>query len=218
MLVTCVVPVWNGETYLAQALASIFAQSYRGFEVIIVDDGSTDRTAAIIAEQTHKLQLIRQENAGPAVSRNRGIAAASGDLIAFLDHDDLWEPRKLERQVAAFASTPGLAACTGLVREFIEDEFASHAAVVGNISSAIMISRQAINLIGPLNQNLNHADIPEWLLRARAAGCREAVLPEVVTLRRRHAGNRSQFHNARARREYLGVLKANLDRNRQAAS
>jgi glycosyltransferase involved in cell wall biosynthesis len=211
------VPVWNGEKYLAQALASIFAQSYRAFEVIIVDDGSTDRTAAIIAAQPHKLRLIRQENAGPVVARNRGIAAAAGDLIAFLDYDDLWEPWKLELQVAAFTSNPGLAICTGLVREFMEHESAHRIAVVGNISSAMMISRQAVNRIGPLNQNLNHADIPEWLLRARAAGCQQAVLPEVLTLRRRHAGNRSQFYNARARLEYISVLKANLDRNRAAS-
>jgi glycosyltransferase involved in cell wall biosynthesis len=217
MLVTCVVPVWNGETHLPQALDSIFAQSFREFEVIIVDDGSTDGTAAIIAAQTKPLRLIRQENAGPVVSRNRGITAASGDLIAFLDCDDLWEPWKLELQVAAFASNPGLAACTGLVREFMEDESPPRAAVAGNIASAMMMSRRAVKQVGPLNQNLNHADILEWLLRARAAGCQEVVLPEVVTLRRRHAGNRSQFYNARARREYLGVLKANLDRHRQAS-
>jgi glycosyltransferase involved in cell wall biosynthesis len=220
-LVTCIVTVWNGEAYLTKALDSIFAQSYRAFEVIVIDDGSSDRSCAMIAAETRPLRFIRQENTGAIIARNRGIAAAAGDFIAFLDHDDIWAPQKLERQIA-LAGAADYFACIGLVQEFHEDDSGRFmprgAPVVGNLPSTFMLSRRAINLVGPLNPALRYADTPEWILRARSAGLQETILHEIVTYRRRHARNDSQLRNFAMRREYLGILKANLDRNRQAAA
>jgi len=221
-LVTCVVPVRNGQDFLAQALDSIFAQTCNALEVIVVDDGSTDSTRALVAARPEPIRLITQRNAGPVVARNRAIAVASGAVIAFLDHDDLWAPDKLARQLAVFAEQPDLAACTGMVREFRDDaagaRILSNETVTGNIPSAIMLSRQAIDRIGPLNENLAHGDMPDWILRARHAGLRMMVLPDVLTLRRRHASNRSQLLNTTVRRDFLRVLKAELGRRRAAAA
>lgn len=217
-LVTCVVPVWNGEAFLAQALDSIFAQCCGPLEVIVVDDGSTDASQALVAARPEPIRLIVQRNAGPIVARNRAIAMAAGALIAFLDHDDLWLPDKLARQLAVFAEQPDLAACTGMVREFRDDaagaRIESADIVTGNIPSAIMLSRQVIERIGPLDESLDHGDMPDWILRARHAGLRLVALPDVVTLRRRHTSNRSQLLNAGVRRDFLRVLKADLDRRR----
>lgn len=107
-LISCIVPVFNGERYLWEALESIFAQTYRPIEVLVVDDGSTDGTGAVAASYGSRLRYLWQPNAGPAAARNRGLEAARGEFVAFLDADDLWHPEKLARQMARFAARPGL--------------------------------------------------------------------------------------------------------------
>jgi len=98
--VTCVIPVYNGERFLGNALDSALGQSRPPDEIIVVDDGSTDATAAVAARYGGRIAYHRHENAGPAVARNRGIKAGCGDLVAILDADDLWHTDKLARQVA----------------------------------------------------------------------------------------------------------------------
>src|SRR3954451_22735593 len=87
-LVSCIVPVFNGERYLREALQSILAQSYRPIEVVVVDDGSTDRSPVVVAGFGREVRYLRQENAGPAAARNHGVQEARGELLAFLDADD----------------------------------------------------------------------------------------------------------------------------------
>src|SRR5436190_9496549 len=95
-LISCIVPVFNGDRYLAETLDSILAQTHRPIEIIVVDDGSTDGTSAIAAEYGEKIRYIRQENSGVASARNLGLQSARGDFIAFLDADDLWHAGKLQ--------------------------------------------------------------------------------------------------------------------------
>jgi glycosyltransferase involved in cell wall biosynthesis len=106
--VSVVIPVFNAAALVASALRSVFAQTFLDYEVILVDDGSEDREAltAALAEFSGRVQCIRQPNAGPARARNTGIAAATGELVAFLDADDEWLPEKLARQVEYFARYP----------------------------------------------------------------------------------------------------------------
>src|SRR5262245_10754564 len=99
-LVSCIVPVYNGEAFLGEALASIRAQRHRPIEILVVDDGSTDGTAAVVMAADAGIRYMRQDNAGGAAARNRGIGMARGTFVAFLDADDLWPPEKLERQIA----------------------------------------------------------------------------------------------------------------------
>jgi glycosyltransferase involved in cell wall biosynthesis len=116
-LVSVIVPAWNAQGTLGETLRSAAAQTCRDLEIIIVDDGSTDDTAAIAAEfcaSDPRARLIRQENRGVAAARNRAIDDARGDYIAPLDADDLWHPEKIERQLRTFADSPprvGLVYC-----------------------------------------------------------------------------------------------------------
>src|ERR1051325_8123716 len=101
-LVSIIVPVCNGESSIADALASALGQTYKTVEVIVVDDGSRDRTREIveaIARRDGRVRLVTQDNRGVAAPRNRALADATGDLVAPLDADDLWDPQKIERQV-----------------------------------------------------------------------------------------------------------------------
>src|SRR5690242_4967891 len=93
--VTCIVPVFNGERYLGEALDSIFAQGHQPLEVLVVDDGSTDGSAAVAKSYGDRVRYFFQPNAGPAAARNLGLEAARGEFIAFLDADDLWHRDKL---------------------------------------------------------------------------------------------------------------------------
>lgn len=106
-LVTIVVPTCNSAGFVGDALASVFAQTFQDFEIVVVDDASTDATVALVrALRDPRIALIElPSNVGPAASRNAGIRAARGRYLAFLDSDDLWHPRKLEIQVAAMRSS-----------------------------------------------------------------------------------------------------------------
>ena len=96
-MISCIVPVYNGERYLAETLQSILGQRVGPLEVIVVDDGSTDGTAGVARRFGSAIRVLHQTNAGPAAARNLGLSEARGDFVAFLDADDLWKPDKLAR-------------------------------------------------------------------------------------------------------------------------
>jgi glycosyltransferase involved in cell wall biosynthesis len=99
MLVSVIIPTFNNADYLVQAIESVLAQTYQNFEIIVVDDASTDNTEQVLQPYAERICYVRQDQCGPSVARNRGILQAHGELIAFLDADDLWRPAKLARQV-----------------------------------------------------------------------------------------------------------------------
>lgn len=105
--ISVIVPVYNLEQYIVDTIESVFAQTYQHFELIVVDDGSTDRTAEICESFNEpKLKLIRQKNQGANAARNAGLRAAKGDYIAFLDGDDLWLPEKLAKHIEHLEQSP----------------------------------------------------------------------------------------------------------------
>lgn len=107
--VSVVIPTYNRARLICETLDSVLAQTYRDFEIIVVDDGSTDGTQEVVSRYGPSLRYLRQENAGPAAARNAGIRASGGEYVAFLDSDDLWLPRKLEEEMAVLASEPSCA-------------------------------------------------------------------------------------------------------------
>src|SRR5882672_407459 len=110
-LVSVIIPTYNRAAVVGAAIESVLDQTYRDFEVIVVDDGSTDETPATLNRYADRIRVVRQTNAGAAAARNRGIAASRSALIAFQDSDDLWLPHKLERQVALMQRAGPLVPC-----------------------------------------------------------------------------------------------------------
>ena len=104
--VTVIIPAYNAGRTISIAIESVFAQTFRDHEVVVVDDGSTDDTGERVAEYGSAVRYVRQPNGGPGSARNEALRHARGRLVAFLDADDVWLPRKLERQVAYFAQYP----------------------------------------------------------------------------------------------------------------
>src|SRR3954470_15704279 len=117
-LVSALVPVFNGERFLAEALDSIFAQRWEPLEVVVVDDGSTDRSAEIA--RSYSVSYLHQENAGIATARNAAIEAAGGEIVAFLDADDVWLPGSLEKRVEHLLDTPEVGFVVGRMEVFLE--------------------------------------------------------------------------------------------------
>lgn len=107
--VSVVITTFNQASYIGEALGSVLVQTYPLHQIILVDDGSRDDTRAVVAPYRDRIRYVRQANHGVAGARNAGVAAADGDLIAFLDGDDVWAPDKVERQVAAAAAYPAAA-------------------------------------------------------------------------------------------------------------
>lgn len=105
-----IIPTHNRCDFVREAIASVLAQTYQDFELIVVDDGSTDRTAEVVHEFPG-IRYVFQENRGVSAARNHGVSLSSGKMLAFLDSDDLWQPRKLERQVEFFAAQPEMRIC-----------------------------------------------------------------------------------------------------------
>jgi glycosyltransferase involved in cell wall biosynthesis len=224
-LISCIVPVFNGERYLREAIDSIFAQTYGTLEILVADDGSTDGTPGIVAGFGNRLRYLRQDNQGPAAARNLGLGAASGELVAFLDADDLWHPEKLERQMARFQARPELGYCVTYSQNFWIPELRAEAEkyrdhrvaqpVPGYVTQTLLARRAVFDSVGPFNTALAHGDSTEWFLRAAARGATMEILPDVLTYRRLHGENRSRLEASASREEFLQILKSSLDRRRR---
>jgi glycosyltransferase involved in cell wall biosynthesis len=224
--VSVIIPVYNGAKYLAEAVDSALAQTVPPDEIVIVDDGSTDSTPAVIASYGARVRTVRQDNRGGAAAMNRGVAAATGTLIAFLDSDDLWEPTKTAIQLQALAEDPSLEAVFGLVRQFVSLELDaetagrfvySDAPLRGVSKVTMMIRRDSFLRVGPYNEALRAADFVDWYPRALDVGLRSRIVPTVMTRRRLHGANNGVRQRALQRANNLDALKAALDRRRGRA-
>lgn len=110
-MISVIIPTYNRAEWLTEAVESVLAQTWRDFELIVVDDGSTDDTAHRLAVYGDRLRYVQQANAGVSAARNHGIRLARGKWLAFLDSDDLWEPEKLAAQMAFFRENPNAHIC-----------------------------------------------------------------------------------------------------------
>jgi glycosyltransferase involved in cell wall biosynthesis len=224
-LVSIVLPVYNGERYLAEAIDSVLGQSYRAIELIAVDDGSTDGTAAILRAYHDRLRSEWQPNQGAGAARNRGVTLARGELLGFLDADDIWVDGRVARQVAALAADPECEAVLGHVAHFYSPELddAQRSRIVepeaapGTFHAGTMLIRRASFLrVGYLPTSYKLGEFIDWFLRAEEARLRSVTLPEVALRRRLHLGHVG-LRQRQYRSDYVRILKAAMDRRRAAA-
>jgi glycosyltransferase involved in cell wall biosynthesis len=203
-------------------------QSYRPIEIIVADDGSTDRSAAIAKQYAPIVRYLRQLNAGPTAARNQGLGAAQGEFIAFLDADDLWHREKLARQMARFAARPELDYCVTHAQNFWVSELVDEAQRFRNhrianpipaFTTATLLARRSLfDKIGCFNPNLPHGDSTEWFLRAAEHGAVSELMPDVLLYRRLHAENRSRLRAPYSREQYLQIIKVSLERRRRLSA
>jgi len=222
MEISVIIPVYNGERYLSQAIESVLAQTLPPLEIIVVDDGSTDASVAVAERYAKRVRIDRQENSGAASARNRGIDLARGSLLAFLDADDLWTPDKLRLQAGALEEDPGPAIVLGKVKQFISPDVAGDAGLhlraeletmPAYLIGAMLIRKDDFKTVGMLDEGLQLGEYIEWFNRAVDLGLRHKVLDRVVLKRRIHTSNQGIYKRPHVK-DYLSIVKSALDRRR----
>lgn len=191
-LISVISPAYNATAFYDAWLASIQAQCYRNLEVILVDDGSTDDLLGRAKKAPPFLRYVRQDNRGPAAARNTGIRASNGDLIAFLDMDDLWAPGHLCRMVSALGSEPDFQIAQGLIRNFLLDEgrpfYCSRPYRFINLGSAVF-ERQVFDRCGTFDEEMQFAEDFDFVIRCWEQGMRKRDVHELSLLYHRHSNN-----------------------------
>jgi glycosyltransferase involved in cell wall biosynthesis len=220
-LVSVVVPAYQAEAYLAEALESALAQDYGRVEVILVDDGSTDRTAEIAAG--HGVTVLRQANGGPAAARNAGLRQARGGFLAIHDSDDIWPADRLSLQVAHLLEHPEDGLVMGLTEVFVTPgeprprhypRIAETGPYPGHPSTAL-VRRKIFDLVGPFDESLRLSEDLDWLARAQDAGVGIGRLERTLLHYRIHAANTSRQTGA-VESATLRMLRASVARKRGA--
>jgi glycosyltransferase involved in cell wall biosynthesis len=197
--VCVIIPTYNRAAMVSEAVASVLAQTWPDFELLVVDDGSTDDTAAALAPYASRLRLLRRERrGGVSAARNAGIKASCGEWLAFLDSDDLWLPEKLARQLAFLSGNPGLLICqteeTWVRRGVRVNQPRTHRKIGGRIflpslerclvsPSAVILHRRLLERHGGFDEDLPAAeDYDLWLRLAWRYDI--GLLPEPLIVKR----------------------------------
>lgn len=225
LTVSCIIPVFNGERHLAEAVESVLAQTAPASEILAIDDGSTDASADVLARYGGRVRYVRQAHGGPASARNRGIALAAGELVAFIDQDDRWHPEKLATQVACFAEDPDLSLCFAHAELFWDtdladegDAYRSHprgTRVPAYSTPALLARRSTFERVGSFDTDLLFGDATDWTLRAMDARLGIRLLPETLLYHRMHAGNLTR-RRTESKAEFVRIVRATLARRRAA--
>jgi hypothetical protein len=222
-LVSVIIPVHNGERFVAEAVGSVLAQNYPALEIIIIDDGSTDGTEAAVRRLPCEVHYFKQAKQGPAAARNRGIIDASGDLVAFLDVDDLWPEHTLRRLVDELLRDPELEVARGYSQVMEFDAAANRYEYRGNPRESFPYSiacgvyrKRVFDRVGLFDRALLFGEDTDWYNRAN-----ELKVPirrvDAVTLHvRRHGMNMTEGKTL-VELNMLRVLKKSIDRQRATA-
>lgn len=220
--ISIIVPVYNGDRFLAEALNSILQQEYHPLEVLVIDDGSTDRSAAV-ASTFPAVRLLRKPHSGVAPTLNLGLRHATGELLGFLDADDRWLPGKLARQVAELTQRPELDIVFGQTRQFTVrqtgygDEVIYYAAQAAPHKSSMLIRRTAFMRAGEFAEQQDCHDFLDWYARAMDRGLQAVMVDQVTNERRIHDQNLGRIAAGAQRSQYLSTLRAIVTLRRQPA-
>lgn len=218
-----IVPVYNGAEFVGATLASVCAQGYSPSEIIVVDDGSTDNLAQVVAsfQESHwpGLQYVYQANSGPAAARNRGLELVRGELIAFLDADDLWVAGAIPALTDQL-TTDDVQLVVGCMQsvQTANDGGAGRLLPIGQVwfsfsLSATIFRRQCFDQVGEFDPTLRFGEDVDWFLRAREAGLAIGVHDTVVAWRRRHDRNMTR-DTEQSNHYFLVALRKSLQRRR----
>jgi glycosyltransferase involved in cell wall biosynthesis len=188
-LVSVIMAAYNAEQYVADALESVRAQDWQPLEVVVVDDGSTDRTAEIV-RSFPEVVYVRQENAGPSAARNAAVARSTGELVANFDSDDLLPPSRVRLQAEYLVAHPEVGACFGRQEWLNAPEWMARDSVYGDLDgiplSSAMFRREVLDRLGGYDPSFVHGEDMDLLVRMREQGIAYHVLPDVVLFRRYH--------------------------------
>jgi len=213
--ISVIIPVYNGGSFLGEAVESVIRQSLRPFEIIVVDDGSEDDTAAV-AQSYPQVIYFYQSNRGVSAARNSGIDLSTGSIVTFLDHDDLMVPDSLKNRIDYFIQNPQTQ-CLIAKHESFQDEAAGKQIWIrpDEFDTAhygfgyLMFRRSLFEIVGKYNPEITMCENIELLIRAQKMGVPLAKFPEVVVKKRVHAANVSRNVET-AQLSLLGIIQSSI--------
>jgi glycosyltransferase involved in cell wall biosynthesis len=213
---TVVIPVFNGAAFIGAAIGSILSQTIRPQRVIVVDDGSTDQTAAEVRSFGGLVELISQSNSGPGAASTHGMKLVETEFMAFIDADDLWMQNKAALQLRRLAAEPALDGvfAHAMVSRTGEPPFADLpiAPIWGRTS--LMVRTESARRIGPVvDPPGRRGEMIDWIARGRAMGVRFEMMDEALTVRRVHEGSLT-YRRSGADVGYLAIARAAIHRRR----
>jgi len=234
-LVSIIIPAYNAELYIETAINSILNQSHQHFEIIIINDGSTDSTETVVNQFSDaRIRIISQTNGGMSSARNAGLRAATGEFISFLDSDDYWLPKKLEKQVALLQDNPDLGFCSTQTRvetpdgEFVNDwlcpvinisivhTIMSKSASIAGSASSVLARKEVQQKVGFFDESLTGLEDTDMWIRF-AAISNYCCIPETLTviLKRSNSVSRSLSNMRNSGLKVLQKNKHLLDKKSQ---
>lgn len=223
--ISVIIPTHNRAEFLMDVLESVYCQTRKPFEIIVVDDGSTDNTREAVSKSFKDVDYIHQKNSGPAAARNAGIARARGDVIVFLDDDDLLLPKAFELTVGRLESKIGfeIDIVSGLIMRVenikkIHGKYTYKAippAWPERLIGSALIRKHLFDKVGLFDETLFLGEDIDWFMRAREKQVRFSFLPEITYLYRMHQNNLTK-NKHESQRFILKVLKKSLTRRAKA--
>ncbi|GAB4370555.1 MAG: hypothetical protein Kow00121_11360 [Elainellaceae cyanobacterium] len=205
--VSVIIPAFNGDRFIAKAVESVFNQTYQDYEIIVIDDGSTDQTQQVLEPYFDRIQYVYQTNQGVATARNQGLALAQGEFVAFLDQDDVWLPQKLALQIACLNEQPNIGMVHSGWRRVnqLEEKLSDiepwyHAPKLDLhewlqwmpiLLSAMLFRRKWVEAIGGFDTNFQQACDVELIQQLVLKGCQTAWIKQITTYYRQHDRNDS---------------------------
>jgi ABC-type bacteriocin/lantibiotic exporter with double-glycine peptidase domain len=223
-LVSVILPVFNGEKYLADAVQSVLDQDYAPVELICVNDGSTDETLNILRSFGEQIVVVDSAaNGGIGAARNQGLHIARGAMVAFMDADDLWEPDKLAVQMRKLEENPEIDLSFTHMQCFISPELAHETKalrycppdpVAGFVAATAVVRRAAFDKVGPFNPDLRVGEFVDWFARFQEAELSHHIEDATLLRRRIHETNTGVTRRG-ARSDYVKVVREALRRRRQ---
>ena len=195
-LISVLIPTFNYGRFIAECIGSVEQQTYRDFEIIVIDDGSTDDTKDIVARY-QDVTYFYQENSGVSSARNKAIELAKGDYIAFIDADDLWMPDKLAKQIEFLQQNEGCSVVFTDVENFYDNEKTKNDPKAVSVAErefktglqSALIKKAVFDRCGGFKSDLKFSEDTEWVMRIRLAGETTSRLEEPLTRRRLHGEN-----------------------------
>lgn len=220
--ISVIIPVHNGEKYLAESIQSVLDQNHAALEIVVVDNLSTDASADI-ARSFGAVKYNYLAEKGLVNALNHGIEKSAGEFLAFLDADDLWKPDKLALQLDVFQQKPDTDLVFGHVEQFVSPELEEplksqllirDKELPGYFRGSMLVRKESYLRAGQFDTATDYGDFIDWYMRTQEQGLKEVLLPDVLVMRRVHGENMGYTDTSR-RIDFVRVLKRGLDRRRR---
>lgn len=220
-LVSIIIPYYEGQAFISETLTSLFDQDYKNIEIILVNDGSSQESLAVLIPYHDRITIIHQENRGVAAARNTGLRNASGSIIGLIDQDDLWPSHHISH-LLTYLTTENYGFVRGHTEAFelLPDgtRISSGRVFLPVLVGSALYTRQTIDTVGFFDETMHQGDDFDWNIRLDETGIPWKELPETMLLYRKHGNNHSLTADEYVKKGIMLTIRKKLARARNQSS